>query len=317
MFRGLSVCLLLALAALTLAPTSSQAANKEIQELQRDIAQLHDMLKQMQQAQDRQLAEIRVLTQQALQAANDTGKSVAVIQSGFQASLREQENKVVTPVVGLGTRVDQMASSLHEVQQGMSDLLSQLSRMQTQISDINNAVKVMQAPPAPPPPAGGTAPTVGGSGSPAIPDTPSISATDLYNNAMRDRSSGKLDLALQEFSDYLRWYGNTELAPNAQFHIAAIHASQQEYETAVKEYDLVLEKYPDNNKTADALFGKGLALVKMGRKTDGSREFSELVKRFPSNSLSAQACTQLTQLGLRCPSASSSVSKSAPKRGKK
>jgi tol-pal system protein YbgF len=316
MFRGLSVCLLLALAALTLAPTSTQAANKEIQELQRDIAQLQDMLKQMQQVQDRQLAEIRVLAQQALQAANDTGKSVAVIQSGFQTSLREQENKVVTPVVGLGTRVDQMSSTLHELQQGMSDLLSQLSRMQTQISDINNAVKVIQAPP-PPPPAGGTAAMIGGSGSAPASDTPSISATDLYNNAMRDRSSGKLDLAIQEFSDYLRWYGNTELAPNAQFHIASIHASQQEYETAVKEYDQVLEKYPDNNKTADALFGKGMALVKMGRKTDGSREFSELVKRFPSNSLSAQACTQLTSLGLRCPAPSSSVSKSAPKRGKK
>lgn len=311
MFRGLSVFLLVALAALTLTPSSTQAANKEMQELQRDIAQLQDMLKQLHQAQlaqDRQLAEIRVLAQQSLQAANDTGKSVAVIQSGFQQSLREQENKVVAPVVGLATRMDQMSGGMREVQQGLADMLSQFSRLQTQISDLNNAVKVMQAPPAPPPMAGSFS-----SGSSAASETPAISATDLYNNAMRDRSSGKLDLALQEFADYLRWYGNTDLAPNAQFHIASIHASQQDYDNAVKEYDLVLEKYPDNNKTADALYGKGIALVKMGRKTEGSREFSELIKRFPASPLAAQGCTQLTHLGLRCPAASAA----APKRGKK
>jgi tol-pal system protein YbgF len=198
-------------------------------------------------------------------------------------------------------------------------MLGQISRMQTQISDINNAVKVIQTPPPPPPTTGPGGPGLqGGAGvGSAVPDTPSISATDLYTNAMRDRSSGKLDLAVQEFSDYLRWYGNTELAPNAQFHIASIHAAQQDYETAVKEYDLVLEKYPDNNKTADALFGKGTALVKLGRKTDGGREFAELIKRFPSSPMATQACTQLNNLGFRCPAPSPTTAKSAPKRGKK
>ena len=130
-----------------------------------------------------------------------------------------------------------------------------------------------------------------------------MSATDLYNNAMRDRQGGKMELALQEFSDYLRWYGNTELAPNAQFYIASIHAAQGDYENAVKEFDMVLEKYQDNNKTPDALYGKGLALVKMGRRTDGAQEFQQLLKRFPSHTLAPQACTQMTNLGYRCTAA--------------
>ena len=46
---------------------------------------------------------------------------------------------------------------------------------------------------------------------------------------------------------------------------------------------MVLEKYPDNNKTADALYMKGQTLVKMGRRTQGGQEFQELIKRFPSD----------------------------------
>src|ERR1022692_3807211 len=114
-------------------------------------------------------------------------------------------------------------------------------------------------------------------------------AETMYNAARQDYVSGKYDLAVQEFADYLKYYGNTGFAPNAQFYIAMIHFVQNNYETAVKEFDLVLEKYPDNNKTADSLLYKGIpdnnktadsllykgrALVKMaGHKTEGANEF--------------------------------------------
>jgi TolA-binding protein len=320
MFRRIFACSVFAAAMLSFTPSPSSGASKEIQELQRDVAQLHDQLKQLQQSQDRQLAEIRVLVQQSLSAANDANKSVAVIQNGFQQNLRDQESKVVAPVVGLNTRMDQMSQDLRTVQQAMSDLTGLISKMQTQLMDVNNAVKVI-ATPAPPPPGGpsGTPGEVMGAsvGAPPAGAAPTISATELYNNANRDRAGGKLDLALQEYTDYLRWYGNTDLAPNAQYYIAWIHASQADYASAIREYDAVLEKYPDNNKTPDAMYGKGVALSRMGRRTDGAREFQELIKRFPSNGLAGQACTQLTNMGLKCPTARSAAPVPASKRGAK
>ena len=132
-------------------------------------------------------------------------------------------------------------------------------------------------------------------------DTPTVSASDLYANALRDRTSGKLDLALQEFSDYLKWYGNTDLAANAQFYVAYIHYSQANYDDAVKEFDLMLEKYPsDNNKIPDALYYKGMSLTRLGHRTQGAEEFKKLLKEFPNNDYSRQACSQLTSMGLRC-----------------
>lgn len=313
MFRRIFACSVVAAAMLSFTPSPSSGASKEIQELQRDVAQLQDQLKQLQQSQDRQLAEIRVLVQQSLSAANDASKSVAVIQSGFQQNLRDQESKVVTPVVGLNTRMDAMSQDMRTVQQAIGDLTNLMSKMQTQLTDVGNAIKVMSTPAAPPPPSGSQGDGSAAGAAPPAGGAPTISATDLYNNANRDRSAGKLDLALSEYQDYLRWYGNTDLAPNAQYYIAWIHASQGDYANAVREYDAVLEKYPDNNKTPDAMYGKGVALSRMGRRTDGAREFQELIKRFPGNGLAGQACTQLTNMGLRCPA----PAKAAPKRAGK
>jgi TolA-binding protein len=317
MFR-LSLTATFAAAVLCFAPSPASAASKEILELQRDVALLQEQVRQLQQSQDRQLAAIQTLVQQSLAAANDATRSVAVIQSGLQQNLRDQESKVVTPVVGLNTRMDQMSQDMRTVQQAVSDLTNMVSKIQAQLTDLGNAVKVMQAPAAAPPPGAATAPggmPGGQGGMPGAPaaapanDTPSMSASDLYANAQRDRQGGKLDLALQEFSDYLRWYGNTDLAPNAQYYIASIHASQGDYDSAIREYDMVLEKFPDNNKTADAMYGKGVALARLGRRTDGAREFTELIKRFPANSLAPQACRQLTDMGLKCPPSGHAASK--------
>ena len=298
MFRRFLVYAVVAAAVLTLSPSRSSGASKEILELQRDVATLQDMVKAMQRSQDEKFGALQVLVQQSLNAANDASKSVAIIQSGFQQSLRDQEAKVVTPVVGLSSRMEQVSTDLRTVSQAVSDLTGLVSSLKAQLTDLNAAVKVMQAPPAAPPTGGGTMAggTPGGTMEP-----PPISSKDLYDNATRDRSGGKFDLALQEFADYLKWYSNTDMAPNAQYYIAWIHSSQGDLENAVKEFDMVIDKWPDNNnKIPDAMFGKGQALMKLGRRTDAGNEFRQLIQRFPRNDLANKACDQLKSMGYGC-----------------
>ena len=291
---------------LLLAPGGLFAASREIQELQRDVGLLQQALQQLQRSQDEKLVQ---LSEQVRGMKDDIARinsNVAVIQNSFQQSVRDQEKSVVGPVVGLGSKVDQMTTDFRTVQQAVSDLTSLITKLQAQVTDLSNAVKTMQAPAAPPPPSG-PGPQAGAP----------MPALDLYNNALRDRSGGKADLALQGFSDYLKYYGNTELAPNAQFYIADIHFSQGDFDSALREFDMVLEKYPDNNKTPDALYMKGLTLVKLGRRTQGAEEFKELIKRYPNSDLSKKACSQLTGMGLRCGSAPrAATSKSAPHKKK-
>ena len=60
---------------------------------------------------------------------------------------------------------------------------------------------------------------------------------------MRDRTAGNLDLAMQEFNDFLRYFSATELAPNAQFYVGMTYYDKGDMESAIRAFDLVLEKY--------------------------------------------------------------------------
>jgi tol-pal system protein YbgF len=302
-------CALAAAMAIVLVPRGSRAADPKLQELQRDVASLQEQVRQLKESQDKQLSALTVLVQQALDTSNRSNTGVAVIQNNLQQSLKDMEAKVVTPVAGLAARLDGMDQDMRALQQSVSDLNGILGKLQQQMTDLNNAVKILQAPPPPPPAA------VTGSGdaaAAAVPETPTISAQDLYANANRDRGSKKYDLALQEYQQYLKWYGNTDLAANAQFYIGDIHRQQKNFEQAVQDFDMVLEKYSENNKTPDALFSKGMALKSLNRLTDSHAEFLELIKRYPRNDLAAQACDQLKSMGYNCP-----APKAPPKTTKK
>ncbi len=293
------------LPALLIYPSLTFAASKDMVELSRDVALLQEQVRSLQRSQDEKLSAIQVLLQQALDAANKANTSVAVLQNNLQQTSKEQQSKVVTTVIDLGSKMDSMTTNFGALQESVSDISSQVGKLQQQMIDIGNAVKTIQTPAAPPPSvAPGGAPMPGnGPGAGPSSSLPPVPAEQLYQNANRDRNGGNTDLALQEFSDYLKYYGNTELAPNAQFYIAEIHLRQNNLDDALREFDLVLEKYPDNNKTPDALYMKGATLVKMGKRTQGKQEFCELVKRFPSNDLAGKAKTQVKSLGLTCGSA--------------
>ena len=310
-FRYSGVLALLAL------PAYAPAASREIQELQRDVAFLQEQVKVLLASQNQKFAALSASVQQATDNARDAGKSAAVIQSSFDQNLQglqsNLEEKVAGQVASVGARMDQMSNEFRNLQNAVSDLTLIINKLQAQLTDLNNVVKILQAPPAPHvlPATGSTI----GNGAPPTIDAPTVSATDLYANAQRDRSSGKLDLALNEFSDYLKWYGNTNLAANAQFYIASIHYSQAHYDDALREFDLVLVKYPsDNNKIPDALYYKGMILTRLGKRTAGAEEFQELYKRFPNHNLARQACSQLQSMGLRCASTGAAASEADVRR---
>ena len=300
------------LPALLICP-SLTAASKEIVELQRDLALLQEQVRSLQRSQDEKFAAIQVLVQQALDSANKTSTSVALLQNNLLQSFKDQQKSVVDPVVGVGAKLDQMTTDVGALRDSVSDLSSQMGKLQQQMVDIGNAVRTIQTPAAAPPPANGSGPGLSpGSGSGLAPASgvaaggvPPISSETLYQNANRDRNGGNDDLALQEYNDYLRYYGTTSFAPNAQFYIAEIHFRQGKMDDALQEFDMVLEKYPDNNKTPDALYMKGETLLKLGKRTQGKQEFCELAKRFPSNDLAGKARSQVKALGLTCGSAPS------------
>jgi TolA-binding protein len=103
------------------------------------------------------------------------------------------------------------------------------------------------------------------------------------------------------------------MAPNAQYYIGEVLYNRKDYDNALKAFDMVLERYPANNKTLDAMFMKGRTLVQSGEKTKGAEEFRAVYAKSPRSEVGLKAKDQLTNMGL---STNSSTSKRAPVRKK-
>jgi TolA-binding protein len=285
-----------------LCPALAPAASKEMIELQRDVAQLQDQVRDLQRSFDERFAALQVLVQQTLDASN---KSSAAL----DAQSRTQEgiaDRVVAPLAGLNSKVDAMGGDVAAMRESVTDLTARLNKVQQQLTDLNNVVKATQVPVAAPPPApAGGALQDTSQAPPAQGGVPPVPATTLYENAFRDMQSGKADLALGEFQDYLRYYNDTDAAPAAQFYIGQIHASQSQFDQAIQDYDRVLEAYPNNSKTPDAHFQKGKILYQLDQKNAAAKEFLAVLGDFPHSSVAPQARAMLKNLGINPPGTTS------------
>jgi TolA-binding protein len=274
-----------------LIPSFGFAASKEQQEMQRDIAQLQDQVRMLQSGFDQKMATLQTLVEQALDAGNKANTNVSVLNSSVTQTLDRELKDALRPVAGLTAKVDNANNDISDVKSSMADITSQLNRIQQLLADMNNAIKVIQAPPAAPPPSN-TNPD-----SPVSRNAPPP-ANLLWGSARGDYNSGKADLALSDFAEFLRDYPDDPNAPEAQFTIGEIHLGQLKYDLAVMDFDAVLERYPEGKVTPDAYFMKGMALKQSGHRDAAVIEWRALRKKYPRSDAADMAAEQLRAMGL-------------------
>jgi len=278
----------LRLAALTLTFSSfSFAVNKDLIALQRDLEAKMDAMQQTLSSK----IDVMTGTLQAIQ--NDSRRTADQIAT-LQESLSTALSRSLTPVTNLNSRVESMGEDTRALRDALADLSARLERMDAKITDLKNQMQIMQNPP-PAPGASGSMPTPGAPGGtgtgPATAPPVGMSAEKTYTDARRDQQTGNVDLAYQEYQQYLTYFPNTELAANAQYYLGEIDYNRGNYKGAVQSFDAVLERYPNNPKTADARYMKGMALAKDGQRTRAIQELRSLVQSNP-NSEQARKATQ-------------------------
>ncbi|MGI8959589.1 MAG: tol-pal system protein YbgF [Bryobacteraceae bacterium] len=282
----------LRLAALTLIGSAlSFGVSKETVELQRDVALLQDKMDTMQRDLDTKLGALTAM----LQAVQDNS---AKSNASLQDALSNGVGKQLAPVSGLSTKVDSMSDDVHALRDALNDLSGRLERMDAKMTDLKNQMQIIQNPPAAPGAAApGTAPATQPQAGAAQGPPAGMTAEKTYTDARRDLQTGNVDLALQEFQQYLTYFPNTELAANAQYYTGEILFRRGDYNNAIPAFDAVLERYPENPKTADAHFMKGMALLKAGQRSRATQEFRTIVANYPRTDDARKAQQQLRQLG--------------------
>ena len=286
--------LLSALAGSLIGPKPALAVAREIIELQRDVTSLLQGQKDL----STQMTQDHTVQKTLIEQSSDSVNKLNSTMSSLQKSVQDVQ-------ANSGTRLDTMSTQVQGLSDNLEEIKSRLGKLNQQLVDLQNTVQSIDArlaggAPASTPSGPAGSPSVGLTSpnpSAAASAGPPPSADNLYSNGLRDITSGKYDLARSEFQDYLRYYGDTDLASNAQFYLGEIAYSQKKYDDAVNEYDKVLSNYPKSFKLAPALLKKGMALLELGQKSAGMRDLREVARRYPGTEEDRRARAKLKELG--------------------
>lgn len=261
------------------------AANKDIVQLQREVALLEDRVRMLQRSMDERMGSILALVRQTLDRVNLAHTENAVMHNTVTERLRRMEQSVSLPVATLSTKLDQAASDSLALRESLAETDARLKRMEQKLVDVENAVRIMQAPPLPPSASGAMG------GPPA-----GVTAQGLFQAATKDQLAGNYDLALQEFQEYLRYFRNTELAASSQFHIGEIAYMKGDWKSAQRSLGIVIQQYPKSGVAPDALYLKAKALLKQGRRSEAIQQLNKLVRSYRNSDAAIRAQSDLKSL---------------------
>jgi tol-pal system protein YbgF len=117
-----------------------------------------------------------------------------------------------------------------------------------------------------------------------------------YGSAYSDYLRGNYALAIEQFRNYVRCFGQTDGAGNAQYFIGDSYYKQLDFKNAVPEFDKLLAEYPTNTKAATARFKKADSLLKTERNKEAGEELKLIIQNHPGTPEAKQAEELLRQL---------------------
>jgi tol-pal system protein YbgF len=262
------------LATIGLAAAPAFGVNKDMIQLQTQVQQLQEQMTAMQRGFDERMGVMKNLVEQDTDAVN----KVALALTALQNSLEKQQGDS-------GGKVDQLSGQIQALNDSLDELKARLTKVSKQLEDMQSSQQSIQANQA-----------ADQAKAQALAQAPPPDV--LYNNALRDYNGNNNDLATQEFSDYLKFYPNTDLAGNCYFYLGEIQYRQGKYDQAAQSYDQVLQSFPTGTKAASAALKKGFALIELGKQDDGVSELRRVIQRYPKSNEALQARERLRKLGV-------------------
>jgi tol-pal system protein YbgF len=243
-------------------------------QLQTQVQQLQEQMTTMQRAFDERMGVMKDLVEKDTDAVN----KVAAALNALQTTLAKQQGDS-------GSKTDQLSGQIQALNDTMDEIKVRLAKVTKQLEDMQAAQQSIQAQ---------QSQQQQQAAAQAAAPPPDV----LYNNGLRDYNGNKNDLAAQEFSDYIKFYPNTDLAGNSYYYLGELQFRAGNYQQAAQSYDQVLQNFPSGNKAASAQLKKGFALIELGKQDDGVTELRRLIQRYPHAPEALQARERLRKLGV-------------------
>jgi tol-pal system protein YbgF len=248
--KNIRVYTLPLLLAVVILPLTGAAQSKDQREkIDRMAAQIEDLKTEL------------VLLQRQTQSMQDTfNKTMGELNTLITqmadnvSNIRRAQQSVSTSSGDVVTQVTSMGERLTATNERMERLSEQFAQLKKLIEDIPNKPLFAVLPPG--------------------------NAEMLFAAAYGDYARGNYDLAISEFRQYVETYPSSELADNAQYWIGEILYAQKKLSEAVAEFDKVRAISPNGDKTAPALYKRGMLLLEMGRREEAVLQFLDLFNNY-------------------------------------
>lgn len=278
--------------ALAIASPAAAQSRREMQ-MMADIRMLQEQTQQLQQ---QLLAAVEQLTA-TLKAINSRVDEQA---AATRKSFADQK-----------LAVDQFGTDLRIVRERIDENTVRITSLSQEIEALRLAIPQFPATLTPPdpnaaPPAAGDPQAPGAMTPPAAPPVtlaPGMSPQRLFDTAMADFTVGQWALCIEGFETYLRGFGRTDMADDAQYYIGECRHKDNKLTEAVDAYNRVISNYPKGDRVPDAYYKRGIVFSEMGQIDRARESFELLMKQFPDSDLARLAKQNLDRLNRGKPKA--------------
>ena len=236
------------------------AANKDMERLQIQVASLQNQIGDLTRAHEESLRELRRLNE-----------LLAEQNASFKKALQDQR-----------VQDEAISAALRD----LGERLGELNEKYQSLKAVPPPPVAVDAPAGLPPPSG-TAPGLPGTPTSPNPAAPAPAAApaprELYSQAYADFARGNYDLAVQGFTEYIKNYPGTDFTDNAQYWVGECLYGKKMYNEAIEAWNTLFRDYPSSDKLPDARVKKGMALERLGRRSQALVEYRFVIDRFPNS----------------------------------
>jgi tol-pal system protein YbgF len=117
-----------------------------------------------------------------------------------------------------------------------------------------------------------------------------------YQASFELLKQGRYDEASRALEQFMVTYPDSEYADNAQYWLAETHYVTQDYKTAVTEFQVVLDRFPESRKLPDALLKIGFCNYELQRWDAARKALGTVAREYPETTAARLANQRLERM---------------------
>jgi tol-pal system protein YbgF len=118
----------------------------------------------------------------------------------------------------------------------------------------------------------------------------------IYGQAQKSYANNDWPTALKQFDDYLKQYPNSDQSANAQFWKAKCLLNTEKFADAVKAFETMRSTYPTSSKIPFAMHNQAVAHSRLGQTAEAERLMQAVIDQYPMSPVAEQAKADLKKL---------------------